>query len=61
MCCRTDRQQRRYVTTPIFRWRERCISGEWVGTGNILREDSCGSRWPLRLGLVTGQVPGDNF
>ena len=27
----------------------------------ILREDSCGSWWPLRIDWVTGQVPGENF
>jgi hypothetical protein len=30
-------------------------------TDRILREERCGSWWPLRLGWVTGQVPGENF
>jgi hypothetical protein len=39
----------------------RSVTEERAGAGMILKEDSCGSRWPLRLDWVTGQVPGENI
>ena len=41
--------ERRNVTTPIFTWQDRCVTGNRAGTTKVLRKDSYGSWWPLRL------------
>jgi len=61
MCCWANSLERTDVTTPIFTWQERYVIDDRAGTGMILREDSCGSWWPLGRDWVTGQVPGENF
>ena len=37
------------VAPPIITWQERCVTGDIAGSVMILREDNCGSWWPLRL------------
>jgi hypothetical protein len=61
-CCSSKRQERRHITTPIFTYEDRYVAGDRRGASvRILREDSCGSSWPLKIDWVTGQVPGENI